>query len=371
IAGVTNGTMVLQDSVFENMSYEGFCQAIEPKVKGTLLLDELFHNTPLDFFVVTSSIASAIGFSGQSNYSAANTFMTSLMYQRRKRGVPGSVMAIPAVYGVGYAAQPGNFDYENFNRLGYRNVSEQAFCTLFAEAILSGQPGTLEPAELVAGVNYVPAKLDIPQAHVRDVKFSHYKVDQDKGSGSGGVIEAESVRKQLESATRKEEVRIRNQYQDILQVPESDSTSLSVALVEQGIDSLVAVMLRSWFLEEIDVDIPVLKILGGSSISDLVNHAVENIPASIFDIATLEKASPTVPGTSSPLRVLSNKVVEPQALSESASKTMLSNAPSESGSSSLSWPESQLSTPEPTKPPSRNRPSEKETPTKQEGVRVV
>ncbi|KAF3480935.1 uncharacterized protein GIQ15_06282 [Arthroderma uncinatum] len=358
ITGVINGAMVLQDSVFENMSYERFCHVIEPKVKGTQLLDELFYNTALDFFVVTSSIASAIGFSGQSNYSAANTFMTSLMYQRRNRGVPGSVMAIPAVYGVGYAAQPGNFDYENFNRLGYRNVSEQAFCTLFAEAILSGQPGSPEAAELIAGVNYVPAKLDIPQAHVRDVKFCHYKVDQDKGSGSGSANGAESVRAQLETAKSREQVCtvIQDAFvanlRKILQVPESDPTNLTVALVEQGIDSLVAVMLRSWFMEEIDVDIPVLKILGGSSISDLVNHAVENIPSSMFDWATLEKEGPALSGPSPPP---SKKPEMPQstvsmALGMSTHKTISSNTPSEgSETPSFSWPESpnleQLDTP--------------------------
>ena len=67
----------------------------------------------------------------------------------------------------------------------------------------------------------------------------------------------------------------------ILRIPQEDSVDLSLALVEQGVDSLVAVEVRSWFLKEIDVDVPVLKVLGGSSILDLLNTAVEKMPASV------------------------------------------------------------------------------------------
>lgn len=48
-----------------------------------------------------------------------------------------------------------------------------------------------------------------------------------------------------------------------------------------GIDSLVAVEIRSWFLREIDVDMPVLKILGGASLADLVTFALESIPSEL------------------------------------------------------------------------------------------
>lgn len=46
-----------------------------------------------------------------------------------------------------------------------------------------------------------------------------------------------------------------------------------------GIDSLVAVEVRSWFLKELEVDMPVLKILGGATIADLVTFAQEKLPA--------------------------------------------------------------------------------------------
>lgn len=45
-----------------------------------------------------------------------------------------------------------------------------------------------------------------------------------------------------------------------------------------GIDSLIAVEIRTWFLKNLEVNMPVLKILGGASIGELLDHAMENLP---------------------------------------------------------------------------------------------
>ena len=68
IAGVANGAMVLQDGLFDNMSYDAFAKVLKPKVLGSQLLDELFYDTPLDFFIFFSSATAVMGNSGQSNY---------------------------------------------------------------------------------------------------------------------------------------------------------------------------------------------------------------------------------------------------------------------------------------------------------------
>lgn len=54
-----------------------------------------------------------------------------------------------------------------------------------------------------------------------------------------------------------------------------DKVSEDVPLVEQGLDSLMAVEVRTWFLKELDMDMPVLKILAGGSINDLVSDAAQ------------------------------------------------------------------------------------------------
>lgn len=63
----------------------------------------------------------------------------------------------------------------------------------------------------------------------------------------------------------------------ILQISEP-SIDHDAPLVELGVDSLVAVEVRSWFLKELKVDIPVLKVVGGASPAELCQQALKKLP---------------------------------------------------------------------------------------------
>ena len=89
ISGVENGAMVLIDRTLQNMKLSTMTDVLKPKVDGSKHLDELFSQDTLDFFILFSSMSSVVGNSGQSNYIAANMYMTSLAFQRKKRGLAG------------------------------------------------------------------------------------------------------------------------------------------------------------------------------------------------------------------------------------------------------------------------------------------
>ena len=64
-------------------------------------------------------------------------------------------------------------------------------------------------------------------------------------------------------------------------------------MVEQGVDSLVAVEVRSWFLKEIDVDVPVLKVLGGATMIELLEDAIEGLsPAIVPNLGSSREPEP-------------------------------------------------------------------------------
>jgi hybrid polyketide synthase/nonribosomal peptide synthetase ACE1 len=64
----------------------------------------------------------------------------------------------------------------------------------------------------------------------------------------------------------------------MLHISEDESrVTPETGLTELGIDSLVAVEIRSWFLSELDLDMPVLKILSGASIEKMVEDAFERL----------------------------------------------------------------------------------------------
>lgn len=59
------------------------------------------------------------------------------------------------------------------------------------------------------------------------------------------------------------------------------SQVLASGLDDLGVDSLVAVEIRSWFLKEIETEIPVFKVLSGGSVTQLLEYAIENMPAKL------------------------------------------------------------------------------------------
>src|SRR5262249_30349959 len=59
-----------------------------PKVKGTLVLEELFAGEPLDFFITCSSLTSVLGGFGQVDYCAANAFLDAFAHARSSESFP-------------------------------------------------------------------------------------------------------------------------------------------------------------------------------------------------------------------------------------------------------------------------------------------
>lgn len=57
----------------------------------------------------------------------------------------------------------------------------------------------------------------------------------------------------------------------------SDAAVLALQTSDLGVDSLIAVEIRKWFLKELAVNIAVLKILGGASIKDIIEDVVSQL----------------------------------------------------------------------------------------------
>ena len=89
--------MVLDDISFFEMPLEKMNKVLQPKVQGAIVLDELFQETTLDFFVFFSSVTAIAGNRGQSAYTTANMFMSALATQRRQKGLAASILHIGAV----------------------------------------------------------------------------------------------------------------------------------------------------------------------------------------------------------------------------------------------------------------------------------
>lgn len=74
-----------QDSIFDQMPYQSWTEAIKPKVQGSYNLHALLPKG-MDFFIMLSSIAGAIGSTTQANYAAGCSFQDALAHHRTGTG---------------------------------------------------------------------------------------------------------------------------------------------------------------------------------------------------------------------------------------------------------------------------------------------
>ncbi|MFY9922040.1 MAG: SDR family NAD(P)-dependent oxidoreductase, partial [Mycobacterium sp.] len=90
LAGVVHLAGVLDDALLSQQSLERFRTTLAPKAFGACHLDRLTKGDDLDFFIVSSSVASLFGSPGQSNYATANGLLDGLVAQRRAQGLPAT-----------------------------------------------------------------------------------------------------------------------------------------------------------------------------------------------------------------------------------------------------------------------------------------
>lgn len=286
VAGVMNGAMILLDGLFANKTHAEFETTLRPKVEGTVYLDEVFDSKDLDFFVVFSSLACVSGNMGQTAYAAANAFMCSLVAGRRMRGLAGSSINMPGIVGLGYL----NRDTRKLDRLknlGYVNISEWDFYQFLSEAISAGRPDSGMIPEITAGLKKLKIEGDLedyplwsktPRFHWLRIPVSSSSEDAANGASKDG---GSSVRSRLAEVSTEDELRtlllgglLGTLYNRLNMNPDEQGITPDTAIVQLGVDSLLAVDMRSWFTKELDLDMPVLKILGGATVYDLIEDAM-------------------------------------------------------------------------------------------------
>jgi hybrid polyketide synthase/nonribosomal peptide synthetase ACE1 len=207
LAGIANGAMVLQDQFFANMTYDQLQISLGPKIVGSINLDEVFNDLPLDWFIVFSSLASVVGNRGQSNYGAANMFMVGLAKQRRARGLAGSAINIGRMVGVGFIEHTDHIIGHQLDKVGFMPVSEVDLIHMFAQAIMSGLPDSAEDPDIITGLRIFTEDEAgiVPWFH--NPRFSHIVVEsQEDNTKAKGQQTSRSLQNLLKEARTEAEV---------------------------------------------------------------------------------------------------------------------------------------------------------------------
>jgi hypothetical protein len=236
------------------------------------------------------SFVGPVGNRSQSSYAAANTFMPSIIRWRRDRNLVGSIINPGQIVNVGYMLTADSGLLKSFvNSIGCYSMSEHDLHELFAEGILAGRPESDRNPDIIAGFKSQSPMEKPDIIWYRNPKTWHYIVHyMENETSSPTTTTCVSVKSQLESASSHRDImeiveagliaKIRNK----LQLLDEDAVAREVSPMELGVDSLIAVDLRTWFVKEAGVDIPILKILGGFSINQIVEDAATKLYATLL-----------------------------------------------------------------------------------------
>ncbi|KAK5992090.1 Highly reducing polyketide synthase azaB [Cladobotryum mycophilum] len=274
IRGVIQAAVVLQDSMFNNMTYQQWQECISPKVDGTRNLSNLFQNDDLEFFVVLSSVTGTLGNMGQANYTAAGTYQDALALNRVSKGLPGVSIDIGSVPSIGLAARTGAG--ARLDKGGYRVQDVPEMLRLTEIAIRHPKLG-----QIVTGINTwsTPGT----QSWRQEPRFSClWLPGGSEDSDSSGHGQRLSLRDRLLKSDRElihevlvEALRVR--LAEILGMSTPGDVDAEVPLTSYGIDSLVAVELRNWVVLNVVSEISIFDITQSTSLNDLASRIKERL----------------------------------------------------------------------------------------------
>ena len=285
IKGVIQGAMVLRDGLFENMSYENWSQATVPKIQGSWNLHELMPHD-VDFFVMLSSLAGILGNRGQSNYCAGNTYQDQLAHYRRSLGLPGQVVDLGAIGGLGWFEE-NKEDLKFAETMQNLIVGADEFYALMKSAMTGYSHGENKvPTQIVTGVGSGglnkanrAAGAQIDYYWLNESPRMSYLRQLDLQS----TLQAEKGDKMGELKGSLTAVTTLAQATDLIQnvVASKLAKSMMIAMDEidvnrpvssYGVDSLVAAEMRNWCFRDLKADISVFELLSGNSIMVLAEQ---------------------------------------------------------------------------------------------------
>jgi acyl transferase domain-containing protein/acyl carrier protein len=274
LKGIVHAAGVLDDGVLLEQTWERFEKVLVPKVAGSWNLHQLTQDIPLDFFVMFSSAASLLGSAGQGNYVAANAFLDSLAYSRRKQGLAAASINWGPWGQAGMAASV----QDRLSRQGLKPIQVEDGLLLLEKAI----------AEDWTQMGVIDCDWRTYAGHASEQDknglFSDLfkQVAQTRQAGGQAETSEPAVLLELQQAPAEERHAILLDFiqrtaANVIGLDAPQDLAVDVSLLEQGFDSLMAVQLRTALGKSLGISLPVTLLFNYPTISAAVSYLLDEV----------------------------------------------------------------------------------------------
>jgi NADPH:quinone reductase-like Zn-dependent oxidoreductase/NADP-dependent 3-hydroxy acid dehydrogenase YdfG/acyl carrier protein len=263
LRGVVHAAAVIADALATELDEADARAILRPKLAGAIALDRLTRDDPLELFLLFSSATTLLGAPGQGAYVAANAALEALARQRRATGKPALAIAWGPIEDAGYLAEHGETRDALARRLGAKPI--RAAHALAAVAALD-ESGLA--AAGFAETNWNEARRFLPV--LATPLFGEVRGDAGTSTDDGSLIERLAELDSDEALAVLKTV-VAEEAAGILRLPAAGIDEFR-PLSEMGMDSLMAVELRLALENRLRVDLPLMSLAEGTSVSSIVKR---------------------------------------------------------------------------------------------------
>ncbi|WP_190086326.1 type I polyketide synthase [Streptomyces longisporoflavus] len=248
----------------------GFADVLAAKADGARNLHELLADTPLDAFVLFSSIAGVWGSGGQAAYGAANAYLDALADHRRASGLPATAVAWGPWGGGGMVEDSGQAAH--LKRLGLLTMDPGVALAGLGSAVAHG-----DTKVTVADVDWArfagTFTAQRPSALLGELPDVRALFDAAPAE-QGGTSE---LAQRLAALDEDEQERhltnlVRSEAAAVLGHASTDAFPAKRAFRQLGFDSLTAVELRARLSEATGIGLPASVVFDYPTPADLAAH---------------------------------------------------------------------------------------------------
>ncbi|CZT43409.1 uncharacterized protein RSE6_03443 [Rhynchosporium secalis] len=306
LRGVVHSAMVLRDAPFSASTPSDFRAVADPKVHGAYNLHRATLSLPdpksVDFFIMLSSVSGVFGQFGQSSYAAGNTYLDALAAHRHQLGLASSSLDLGFVEDVGWTTQNEDLDARMaaMGILAVRVKEDELLSLIELEmrrytSTIDVKKGSSQaqrllgfdcPAQKIFGLTSLSSRSPKSYAAPRLRALLH--------SGAGGGQSSSAVQQSGPAAILIQQLKIKSPAPSLLTITPPALEALLQKMSEFllvpvedidagrspenfGVDSLVAVELRTWLKDSFGVVASTMEILKAPSFRSLAEVVAKKL----------------------------------------------------------------------------------------------